>query len=56
MGEIKLPERDEDRRRVLYAMLHITEKAGKRFTAEELEDICLKRGYLSENPVKQSKR
>lgn len=46
-GTVKLPERDEDRRRVFETMLGITRKVGNKFTAEELENLCLKRGYLT---------
>jgi hypothetical protein len=47
MGEVKLPERDVDRRKVFCSMLHISCRAGNKFTMEELEDICIKRGYLT---------
>jgi len=43
---MNLPERDEDRRKIFYLMLHLSKTAGKHFTVEELETICLHRGYL----------
>ena len=55
MGEIRIPERDEDRRRVFEKMLGITRTIGNRFTAQELEDICLKRGYLLEQSAEKQR-
>jgi len=43
---VSYPTRDEDRRRICRLMLGISKKAENSFTVEELEEVCIKRGYL----------
>lgn len=46
MPTIKLPERDVERRAVLGMMLHLSKKETNKFTVQEIEEICLRRGLL----------
>jgi hypothetical protein len=45
-GRVQLPERDADKRELLCTMLALPKKARGRLSVEELESICIKRGYL----------
>jgi hypothetical protein len=47
MGEVKLPERDAERRELLLTMLGISRGIEIGLTLKELEDLCIMRGYLS---------
>ena len=46
MGQIRYPERDADKRRVLSLMLGLSQSASNKLTVEELEGIAVKRGYI----------
>lgn len=43
---VSYPTRDEDRRRICRFMLGLSKTAERKFTIQELEEICIKRGYL----------
>ena len=44
--QMELPTRDEDRRKLFGDLLSLSKKERNKFTVQELEALCLKRGYL----------